>query len=127
MTGIVISALALGAVSLFAFTATKIFILGLCCTFFIGAAIVIGGTGTQTLMQNAVDGAMRGRVMSLYGMVYRGGPAIGALAMGSAAELIGFQAALACGGVICSAVFLWILRRRKLLIQNLEGNPGKGL
>jgi len=127
MTGIVISALALGAASLFAFTATKIFVFGLCCTFFIGASIVIGGTGTQTLMQNAVDGAMRGRVMSLYGMVYRGGPAIGALAMGSAAELIGFQAALACGGVICSAVFLWILRRRKLLIQNLEGNPDKGL
>ncbi|MBT5382426.1 MAG: hypothetical protein HOL13_06260 [Phycisphaerae bacterium] len=65
MTRIVISALLLGIVSLFAFTATQSFVFGLVCASFIGAAIVVGGTGTQTLMQNAVDGAMRGRVMSL--------------------------------------------------------------
>ena len=44
----------------------------------LGAAGVIGGTGTQTLMQHVVDGAMRGRVMSLYGLIHRGGPAVGA-------------------------------------------------
>ncbi|MDP6175876.1 MAG: hypothetical protein QGF09_17070, partial [Rhodospirillales bacterium] len=32
----------------------------------------IGGTGSQILMQNGVDGAMRGRVMSLYALTWRG-------------------------------------------------------
>jgi len=123
MTRIVISALFLGIVSLFAFTATQSFVFGLVCASFIGAAIVVGGTGTQTLMQNAVDGAMRGRVMSLYGMVYRGGPALGAFAMGSAAEFIGFQSALACGGVIGAGALVWVFRQRKTMVQALETAP----
>ena len=126
MTRIVISALLLGIVSLFAFTATQSFVFGLVCASFIGAAIVVGGTGTQTLMQNAVDGAMRGRVMSLYGMVYRGGPALGAFAMGSAAEFIGFQSALACGGVIGAGALVWVFRQRKIMVSALEGPPDKG-
>lgn len=126
MTRIVISALLLGIVSLFAFTATQSFIFGLVCASFIGAAIVVGGTGTQILMQNAVDGAMRGRVMSLYGMVYRGGPALGAFAMGSAAEFIGFQSALACGGVIGAGALVWVFRQRKIMVSALEGPPDKG-
>ena len=126
MTRIVISALLLGIVSLFAFTATQSFIFGLVCASFIGAAIVVGGTGTQILMQNAVDGAMRGRVMSLYGMVYRGGPALGAFAMGSAAEFIGFQSALACGGVIGAGALVWVFRQRKIMVSALEGPPDNG-
>ena len=126
MTRIVISALLLGIVSLFAFTATQSFVFGLVCASFIGAAIVVGGTGTQTLMQNAVDGTMRGRVMSLYGMVYRGGPALGAFAMGSAAEFIGFQSALACGGVIGAGALVWVFRQRKIMVSALEGPPDNG-
>ena len=126
MTRIVIGALVLGIVSLFAFTATQSFVFGLVCAAFIGAAIVVGGTGTQTLMQNAVDGAMRGRVMSLYGMVYRGGPALGAFAMGSAAEFIGFQSALACGAIIGAGALVWVFRQRKIMVSALEGDPDKG-
>ena len=126
MTRIVIGALFLGVISLFGFTATQSFVFGLICASLIGAAIVVGGTGTQTLMQNAVDGAMRGRVMSLYGMIYRGGPALGALAMGSAAEFIGFQAALACGGMIGVAAFIWVIRQRKTMVKTLEANPNTG-
>ncbi|MBK17915.1 MAG: hypothetical protein CMM52_03635 [Rhodospirillaceae bacterium] len=119
-TRIIFGALILGTVGIAGFTATDNFILGLFCSFLIGVATVSGGTGTQTLMQNAVDGAMRGRVMSLYGMVFRGGPALGALAMGSAAEFVGFQAAMACGAIICLGVFFWLLRRRKTMVANLE-------
>src|SRR5690606_24410348 len=60
LTRMVLGALLFGSVSIFGFAATDNFILGLVGVFFVGAAIVIGGTGTQTLMQNAVDGAMRG-------------------------------------------------------------------
>ena len=125
MTNIVIKALLFGTLSVFAFTSTESIIFGLICAMFIGAAIVVGGTGTQTLMQNAVDGAMRGRVMSLYGMVYRGGPALGALLMGSIAELVGFQTALACGGILCVVVFIWIIRQRSTMVEALEGRPNE--
>jgi predicted MFS family arabinose efflux permease len=125
LTRVVLGTLLFGSVSIFGFTATDNYLLGLVGVFFVGAAIVLGGTGTQTLMQNAVEGAMRGRVMSLYGLIYRGVPAVGALAMGSAAEFIGFQAALACGGVLCLGVFLWMLRHRHSMTLALEGGAGR--
>ena len=123
LTRVVIGTLLVGALSIFAFTATDRFAMGLVGVFFIGAAVVLGGTGTQTLMQKAVDGAMRGRVMSLYGLIYRGVPALGALAMGSAAEFIGFQASLAGGGIVCIGALIWVYGRRHVVIQALEGNP----
>ena len=123
LTRVVIVALLVGGLSIFGFTATDQFALGLVGVFFIGAAIVLGGTGTQTLMQNAVDGAMRGRVMSLYGLIYRGVPALGAVAMGTAAEFIGFQAALAGGGVVCIGALIWVYGRRQVMTQALEKNP----
>ena len=121
LTRIVVYTLLLGALSIFGFCATGIFGIGLVGVFFIGAATVLGGTGTQTLMQHAVDGAMRGRVMSLYGMIYRGVPALGAMLMGAAAEFVGFQWALASGGVICLIALLWILPRSKAVTHALEG------
>jgi len=69
-----------------------------------------------------VDGAMRGRVMSLYGMIYRGVPAIGALAVGGAAEYIGLQGAIAGGGIVCIGALIWVFGRRKSVIKALEGN-----
>ncbi|MDA1326533.1 MAG: MFS transporter [Proteobacteria bacterium] len=122
LTRYVIGTLLVGALSLFGFTATDNYVLGLVGVFFLGAAVVIGGTGTQALMQNAVDGAMRGRVMSLYGMIYRGVPAIGALAVGGAAEYIGLQGAIAGGGIVCIGALIWVFGRRKSVIKALEGN-----
>jgi len=94
--------------------------LGLAAGFFLGAAIVIGGTGTQTLMQNAVDGAYRGRVMSLYGMIYRGGPALGALAIGALAEHVGISNALLLGVIMSAAAFTWVFLRRNSVAPALE-------
>lgn len=126
LTRVVVGTLFFGALSIFGFTATDIYALGLVGVFFIGAAVVLGGTGTQTLMQHAVDGAMRGRVMSLYGMIYRGVPALGALAMGYAAEFVGFQLALASGGVVCLGVLFWVLGRRQTITLALEGDRSGG-
>jgi len=122
LTRHVIGTLLVGALSLFGFTATDNYVFGLIGVFFLGAAVVIGGTGTQALMQNAVDGSMRGRVMSLYGMIYRGVPALGALAIGSAAEYVGLQTAIASGGVVCIVALIWVYGRRKAVMQALEGN-----
>jgi MFS family permease len=120
LTKVVIGALVLGGVAIFIFTATDIYAVGLIGAYFAGASVTLGGTGTQTLMQNVVDGAMRGRVMSLYGMIYRGAPAFGALIMGSASEVVGLRAAVAVGGVICIVVAVWMYRHRATMTPALE-------
>jgi len=96
------------------------FLVGMIASFMIGVTITLSGTGTQTLMQNVVDGTMRGRVMSLYGVIYRGAPAVGALAMGSASEMVGMQAAVGGGAGIAGLAWLWLMRRRARTAAALE-------
>ena len=81
--------------------------------FSVGFTQVVTGTGTQSLMQMAVDHEMRGRVMSLYALVWRGTPAIGAIVVGWVASRTGLTWAVAapvpsawwpgCGRARCSA------------------------
>jgi hypothetical protein len=119
-TRIAFGAMMLGAVGIFVVSATEIFWVGLVGTFMAGAAITLAGTSTQILMQNSVDGAARGRVMSLYGMVHRGGPALGAVIIGGAAEQIGLQAAMIGGGALTGIVFVLMLRRYGTMVSALE-------
>jgi predicted MFS family arabinose efflux permease len=100
LTNLVVTALLVVALAVCGFVLTDWFPLALASMALLGAAGVFGGTGTQTLMQHVVDGGMRGRVMSLYGLTHRSGPAIGAVAMGAAAELVGIRVAVASGAVI---------------------------
>ena len=120
LTVAAMSGLVLGGGAILAFTATDNYVIGLVAAYFAGASVALSGTGTQTLMQNVVDGAMRGRVMSLYGMIYRGAPAFGALIMGSASEVVGLQVSVAGGGLLCLLVSVWMFRHRAAMIPVLE-------
>jgi hypothetical protein len=123
LTKISLSALVLGSGGIVLVSATEILWVGLIGAAIAGAAITLSGTGCQTLMQNAVDGAIRGRVMSLYGMLHRGAPALGALAVGAAAEIIGLRLAIAGSAVLlCAAGLVIALPRLKTMIPALE-NP----
>ena len=107
---VTLAAVAIGVWLLTLATASALWI-ALPAAAFLGAAQVVTGAGTQTLLQLNVPGEMRGRVMSLYGLIVRGGPAIGALVMGAAAEWSGLRWPLAAGAVIVAGAAL-ILRRR---------------
>lgn len=48
-------------------------------------------TSIQTITQSVVSDGMRGRVMSLYSLIFRGLPAIGSLVLGSIADKIGLS------------------------------------
>jgi MFS family permease len=113
-------AMLIGTAGIFMVSATEIYWVGLAGTFLAGGAITLAGTSTQILMQNSVEGAARGRVMSLYGMVHRGAPALGAVVIGAAAELIGLQAAMMGGGALTGIVFLVMLRRYGTMASALE-------
>jgi predicted MFS family arabinose efflux permease len=77
-----------------------------------GAAMVAAGVGTQTIVQLAVVPAMRGRVLSLHGIIFRGGPAIGALAMGAAGDAVGLRPPVVVGGAVALVVIAAIWMRR---------------
>ncbi len=124
LTRVVLGGVLLGALSIIVFTATDIYAVGLTGAFLAGVAVVLCGTGTQIMMQHTVAGEMRGRVMSLYGVIYRGGPALGALAMGTASEVIGLQWAVAAGGILVVVAWVWMLRYRHTMIAALEPQPG---
>ena len=111
------------SLSLIGFAATDFFGFALVCLVVTGFSVIVVGVGEQTLMQNAVDPAMRGRVMSLYGMVGRGAPALGALAMGSLAEAFGFQAPVIAGALVCLGLWFWASRRREEMTRALERVP----
>ena len=73
--------------------------------------MVITGVTVQTALQLSVDTAYRARVMSLYGIMFRSGPALGALVMGIAADSFGLRAPLAIGAVAALTTGLLYWRR----------------
>jgi predicted MFS family arabinose efflux permease len=63
-----------------------------------GACLMIVNSGFMTLVQTSVGDSLRGRVVSIYGLAFRGGMPLGNLAAGSAAAAAGAPAVLvACG------------------------------
>jgi MFS family permease len=88
-----------------------------------GFGMVAHGVGSQTLIQLAVDPSRRGRVLSLYGLIFRGVPAIGALLMGLASELVGFGAPLAVGTALALSVCALLWMRLEAIRAKLEIAP----
>ncbi|MCH8091565.1 MAG: MFS transporter [Proteobacteria bacterium] len=121
LTTITITAVLFLALALLAFTATDNFFLALVFLALSGFAMVVNGIGSQTLIQSSVTSAMRGRVMSLYALIYRGMPALGAVGMGWLAEGFGLPATLGGGAVLCLIAWGWAARRRRGMAVALEG------
>jgi MFS family permease len=58
---------------------------------------------SNTLIQSLIPDAMRGRVMSLYAMMFMGMAPLGALLAGAAATKFGAPVTVAAGGAVCLA------------------------
>jgi predicted MFS family arabinose efflux permease len=121
MTRIVLTAVLALSLALLLFATTHLFALAIVAVVVIAACSTVASTGSQMLIQGSVDGAMRGRVMSLYGITWRGAPAIGALIMGALSSIFGLQAPLAAGAVLCLAAWIAIQPKRRALAEGLEG------
>lgn len=109
--GIVIAASFTVALALLLFVSTSSLWVAMPALALLGLSMVITGAGIQTLLQLNVDGDMRGRVLSLYGLIMRGGPAIGALTMGWLAESHGLRWPLAGGALLVAIGALAIVAR----------------
>lgn len=93
-TASIASTCALG-VATFGFVATPRIGFALAFAVAWGFALTLMGVGIQAQTQMAVADHMRGRVMMIYAIIYRGLPAVGALAIGVIAEHIGIRSTFA--------------------------------
>ena len=115
------------ALALLLLCATDWFWLGLVATGAAGLFMTVNGVANQSLIQHAAAPEMLGRVLSIYGLSFRAGPALGALMMGGASEWFGLQMPVAVGAAVCIVAWLWVLRRQGRIAAALgEGHdPGK--
>ena len=119
---------ALVFLTLFASTTNFWFAVG-CAVFLSSSQVGINITG-QVIVQTTVRGELRGRVMSLWSLLNRSGPAIGALMLGSVSGYVGFQwpilAAVAITAVVAAYVATKWGAMRQALIDERPAAAGRG-
>lgn len=120
-TNVILWCLLVVSVSLIVFSTVAGFWLALPIMAITGGAFVAHAIATQTLLQTAVAPEFRGRVMACYGIVARGAPALGALAMGGLSEAFGLAAPVGGGAVLCLLLWFWVAGRRRRIADALEG------
>jgi MFS family permease len=106
---LIAKAAALFGLSLVALAASRAFWLSLLTITAVGYGMVMTMAGTNTLLQSLVPDSLRGRVMSLYTIVFLGLAPFGSLLAGSVASHIGTPLTIALGGItaIVSSWFFW--------------------
>jgi len=106
---VIAKAAALFGLSLLALAASTAFWLALLAIIAVGYGMVTSMAGTNTLLQSLVPDSLRGRVMSLYTIVFFGLAPFGSLLAGTVASHIGTPLTIALGGIIAiiSAGFFW--------------------
>ena len=84
-----------------------------------GFGMMAMGVATNTLIQGAVEDAMRGRVMAYYVMSFIGMAPVSALLAGWVSHGIGAPATLAAGGIMCvvAASGMWVALSRLRLTR----------
>lgn len=105
--------LALLGATIVAFAMSSNFLLS-CVILFIGSATLISVFALiASLVQEMLAEDMRGRVMSIYNMAFRGGMPFGSLISGKFVEGLGAPLVVACNGVLLSVLGLYYLVSRK--------------
>ena len=94
--------------------------LGLGALFVLGFGMVVSGIANQTVIQLAVPDHLRGRLLSLHSMIFRGAPALGALGLGALSDLTGLRGPLAAGAVLTFAFSGIVYTRRKVVLKSLD-------
>ena len=124
-TRIAVLAILAQAVATALFAATGHFGFALLCAAAIGASASAHGISVQLLAQTAATPAMRGRILSLWALISRACPAMGALALGAAGEAFGLRLPTLLAAGLTLAVFAWGMSRAGGIAASLEG-PRQG-
>jgi predicted MFS family arabinose efflux permease len=123
LTTVVLSTTIVMGLSMAAFSVMENFWAALVFLTVIGYGHTVTGTAVQSLMQTAVASEVRGRVMSLYVVIFRSMPAVGAIAIGLIADAIGLGPTVLAAGLICLLVGVAAQPKRKAMAEALEVPP----
>ncbi len=125
LTRLVVASLVVQSITVMLFAFSGNIYAGSACLAIMGFFMLAGGVGSQTLIQNAVDPAMRGRAISLFIMISWGFPAIGALVAGWIASDAGLQPTIAAGAALTVLIWLWARPVGRRLALDLESDGAR--
>ncbi len=108
------------ALSCAGFVATSSFTVGVVCAGLMSAATTMHGISLLTLAQSSCDNAMRGRVVSLWGMITRVTPALGALGIGALSTVFGLRVPVLVASGLCVMIWIWGMMRLPHMAAALE-------
>jgi len=95
-----------------AFALSRTLILSEVLLFFTGFALMVVFSTVTSLVQLIAPNEMRGRVMSIYMLAFRGGMPLGSLVSGWVATLTSAPTVLIMNGVLLSLVAAWFLLKK---------------
>jgi MFS family permease len=129
---VAISATAFGA-GMVVFSFSRTYWLSIVLLVPVGFSMMIEMGSSNTLIQSMVPDRLRGRVMSVYSMMFMGMAPLGSLLAGASADRLGAPWTVATGGIVCmcAAGIYWMFlprirvgARRLILAQNMtSGDP----
>jgi len=94
--------------------------MGVVALFIVGFGMVVSGIASQTVIQLAVPDHLRGRMLALHSMIFRGAPALGALIIGVLSDVTGLRGPLAVGAITTFAFSGIVYARRKVIMKSLD-------
>jgi MFS family permease len=89
-----------------------------------GFGLTVTGIAIQTIVQSEVDEALRGRVMSVYGVMWMGSPGLGALILGWISDVTGIRWPVLGAGLILLAFWAWVWLRERRVVSS-AAPPGE--
>ncbi len=117
-------------IGLAAFSMSRMFWLSCAILLPVGFCMMIEMGSSNTLIQSMVPDQLRGRVMSVYSMMFMGMAPLGSLMAGALADRIGAPWTVAAGGIVCAiaaGIFasrlpaIRVEARRLIVAQQLAG------
>lgn len=120
LTQVIINGALLMTAGIAGLVSTDIIYIGIPFAVLTGFSLNTMSTSVQTLVQASVPDDMRGRVMSLYIMIFRGAPAMGSLILGAVSTHIGLQVSFTCAAVLSFTMWVIFRPRRRAIAAELE-------
>jgi hypothetical protein len=93
------------------FGLSRFFVLAWCALAIIGAADAVSTIIRNTIRQLSTPDELRGRMTSVNQIFFQGGPQLGEIEAGLAAQFFGAPFAIISGGIGCIVGALWISRK----------------
>ncbi|MEO6462636.1 MAG: MFS transporter [Candidatus Eisenbacteria bacterium] len=122
----VLFGLALFGAALVAFSQNRIFELAVAINAIAGFGMILYAASTNTLVQLTVEEKFRGRIMSLYTLMFIGTAPAGSFVLGAVAERFGAPAATMISGLTCALGATWVFFRLRVLERREAPLPPPG-